>query len=246
MESFDYFVKTITNAEYVVCLTGLNMIRELGMRHYKDLDKAYEVEQKYGYSPEELYTAQCFNTRPEIFYQFYRNEILKHIDTEPGKAFYALADLERKGRVKAILTKGIYNFLRKAGCTNVYYLHGNMCEHNHCTHCGKEFPVEYLLESRKVPTCDVCGSVIHPGPILLGEMIPNHLASAVAGEVSRADVLLVLGTHLKASICQEYIQYFRGDKVVLINEEEHYSDNVADFVMHSKVSDVLPKLNERI
>lgn len=246
MNGIDYLVKDIHQADYLVCITGLNMIREMKMRHYKDSEKAYEVELSYGESPEELYSAQCFNTRPEAFYRFYREEMLKHIDTEPGKAFYALAAIQKKGYIKSILTKEIYNMLQKAGCQKVFSLHGNIYEHNRCTHCGKEFPVEYLMKRGKVPLCDQCEGIIHPGTTLMGEMVSNYLASRAAEEVSKADLLLVVGANLKASICREYIQYFQGDKLILINPEEHYSDNVADTVFHERLEDFLPRLAEKL
>lgn len=246
MDKMDYLVKDIKGAEHLVCITGLNMIREMKMRHYKDAEKAYEVEMQYGDSPEALYSARCFNTRPELFYKFYREEMLKHVDTEPGLAFYALAKMEQDGFIKAILTKEIYKMLRKAGCSKVFSLHGNIYDHNHCTRCSKEFPVEYILESDKVPLCDSCGGIIHPGTVLLGEMVSNHLASRAAEEVAKADIVLVVGANLKASICREYLQHFRGRKLILINPEEHYSDNVADLVFHESLTEFLPKLADRL
>lgn len=239
----DYLVNAIKNSEYLVVLGGLNMIREMGMSHYHDSDEGYRIERKYGCSPEEMFSAQCFATDTERFYRYYKNDILKE-DTEPGPAFFALAKMEEMGILKCIITREIYNLPHRAGANHVINLHGNIYEHNHCPRCGKEFTLDYIKSSAKVPVCDKCNIPIHPGVCLLGEMIDNHVMSRAAETVAKADVLLVTGMHLKSALCQECIQYFNGKRLILINSEEHYADNVADMVYHENLEVFLPKLVE--
>lgn len=235
----EYLKKAIQSSRHLVCLAGMEMLREQGYSYYKDDDQLYETERKYGYSPEELYNVHCFNTRPELFYDYYKNEVLSQ-DIIPGPGNEALAQLERQGYVKCIITKGIYNVLQAAGCKNVINLHGNIYENNHCPRCGKIFPVEYIKNAEKIPLCDKCNIPIHPGGILHGEMVDIHLMSTAADEVSKADVLLVLGMDFSASLCREILPYFRGQKLILVNRKEHYSDNVADLVYHDPVEEVMP------
>ncbi len=109
-------------SKYVVCISGREMIVEDGIDSMRDMETAYEIEMKYGYSPEEVFSAHFFNTRAEQFYQFYREEVLKQ-DKEPGSAYTALADMERLGVLKATITRQLYNFPKRAGCQNVYNLH---------------------------------------------------------------------------------------------------------------------------
>lgn len=237
----DYLTDTLRRAKYLVVLGGLNMMREMGISHYHDRDESYRIERKYGCSPEELFSARCFATNPEQFYEYYKNDILEE-DSEPGPAFFALAKLEKMGRLKCLITREIYNLPGRAGCKKVINLHGNIYEHNHCPRCGKEFTIDYIRDAKQVPLCDVCNIPIHPGVRLLGEMVDNHTMSMAAEEVSKADVLLVSGMHLKSALCQECIQYFQGTRLILINSEEHYSDNVADMVFHDNLEIFLPKV----
>lgn len=242
----DYLIKAIQQSEYLVALGGLNMMREVGISHYHDKDEAYRIERKYGYSPEELFSARCFATNPEKFYNYYKDDILSQNEEEPGPAYYALARLEAMGRLKYIITREIYNLPQRAGCKKVINLHGNIYENNHCPRCLKQFTLEYIKKAEGVPLCDECNIPLHPGVRLVGEMVDNHVMSKAAEEVAKADVLLVLGLHLKTELCRECIQYFQGQRLILINSQEHYADNVADMVYHDNVQTFFPKVVDMI
>ena len=116
--NLNYLEETIRTSKYLVCLAGMEFMREQNVAYHRDSDESYRIEEKYGYSPEELFSARMFNTHAELFYEYYRNEILsKHL--EAGKGNEALARLEEAGYLKTIITKGIYNMPQKAGCKNV-------------------------------------------------------------------------------------------------------------------------------
>lgn len=236
----EYMLKAIKNSKHLVCLVGMEMLRERGYSYYKDDDQLYETEKKYGYSPEELYNVHCFNTRPELFYEYYKNEVLSQ-EPSPGPGNEALARLEQMGYARCFITKGIHYLLQKAGCKNVINLHGNIYENNRCPRCGKIYPIEYIKETEGIPLCEKCNIPIHPGGILHGEMVDNFLMSTAAEEVSKADVLLVVGMDLKASLCRELLPYFNGARLILVNRREHYSDNVADLVYHEPVEEIMPE-----
>ena len=127
--NLNYLEETIRTSKYLVCLAGMEFMREQNVAYHRDSDESYRIEEKYGYSPEELFSARMFNTHAELFYEYYRNEILsKHL--EAGKGNEALARLEEAGYLKTIITKGIYNMPQKAGCKNVINMYGNIYENN--------------------------------------------------------------------------------------------------------------------
>ncbi len=236
----DYLKDILQKAENIVCLAGKEVSREMGIHTYAEAEKAYEIEETYGSSPEELYTAQCLATRPEKFYEYYRNEVLMQ-DKEPSSAYYALAKLQTKVNLSWIITRSIYDLPGRAGCQNVINLHGTIFN-SHCPRCGQHYSKEYILESKKVPLCEKCGVPLNPGVTMMGEMVDNHAITKAADAVSKADVLLVLGANLRSKICSEELQYFHGKKLVLINPEKHYMDHIADLVINENVEDVMNQL----
>lgn len=242
----EYLKNAISNSKYLVCIAGLNMTKEMGVPHYRDGIRAYEVEAEYGYSPEELYNAQVLSTRPELFYRYYRDEILSNIPEYSGAGFHALADLEQMGFLKSVITKGIYNLPRRAGIQRVYNLYGTIYDDNHCPRCGRIFTMEYIRSSRKPPLCEYCGIALHPGTTLLGEMVDNHIMSMAAEEITKADTLLLAGANLYMDDSREFMQYFDGNKVIIINKEPHYSDHIADLAYNETVEEMLPELVKMI
>lgn len=238
----NYLANTLRTAENIVCLAGKGMSREMGIHTYAENAKAYEIEELYGRSPEELYTAQCLATRPEKFYKYYKTEVLMQ-DQEPGAAYYALAEIQKKVNLSWIITRSIYDFPNRAGCQRVINLHGTIFE-SHCPRCGQKYQKEYILEAEKVPLCEKCGIPLNPGVTMMGEMVDNHTMTKAADAVSKADVLLVLGANLRSNICSDELQYFQGEKLILINSEKHYMDHLADISINENVEDVLQKLLE--
>lgn len=238
----NYLKDMLQKADNIVCLAGKEMSKEMGIHTYWEAAKAYEIERIYGSSPEELYTAQCLETRPEKFYEYYRNEVLMQ-DKEPGEAYYALAEIQKKVNLSWIITRSIYDLPQRAGCKNVINLHGTIFN-SHCPRCGKHYSKEYILESVKVPLCETCGVPLRPGVTMVGEMVDNHAITKAADAVSKADVLLILGANLRAKICSNELQYFQGEKLILINPEKHYMDHVADLVLNENVADVLKQIVE--
>lgn len=237
--------ETIFNAlkksKYTVVLSGVGMLAESGYPAIRDGEESYDIEQKYGYSVEEIFSSAFFSTRKEQFYDFYRNEILPSISIPPGKGFENMARLERAGLFQTIITRRIFNLPKRAGCKHVVELHGSVCR-NYCSHCGKTYPVEYIMEADRIPLCEDCSQVVRPDVCLYGEMVDNKVITKAAGEVQKADVLVVLGTHLKTYLCEQLLNYYGGDKLILISEEQHYSNKLADIYWNSRVDDALDKI----
>lgn len=232
--------QAIMESSYLVCLQGHNTSTDCGCWDYRDPNKVYDMEEKYGYSSEEMFHTNFYSTRPEQFFQYYKHEILENTGT-PGPGAMALGELEQMGILKCVITREIFSLARRGGCKNVVELHGSVF-HNRCSHCHKEYSVEYVKNSKGVPTCEVCHKVIRPQVCLVGEQLDNALVTRAAEEVEKADVLLLLGCSMNQKLAATHLKYFDGNKVVLINSAEHYSDIRADIVIHGKASDILPEI----
>lgn len=230
----------IASSSHMVCLLGLNVAADCGCFNYRDSDNAYEVESHYGYSPEEIFSATVLNTRPRLFFDYYRKEILAKLG-EPGPALMTLKKMEDDRRLFSVITRSIYGLPRRAGIRNYIEMHGSVYE-NKCPHCGARYDIEFIKHSTGIPFCPICGTPVRPEITLDGEMIPNNLVTASANEVERADTLLVLGCSLKSTLARNAVRYFEGNCIILINEEEDSSDSIADLAVHGKPRDVLPKI----
>lgn len=234
-------LQMLEESKYTVAMSGIEMLLENGYSGLRDGEEAYDIEQKYDYSAEEILSSAFYATRKELFFEFYRNEILAQTEIPPGKGFLSLQKLEGFGLVQCVITKRLVGLLDRAGCKNVINLHGSVYD-NFCPHCGKTYPMDYIKNAKGVPLCETCKNPIRPKICLFGEMVDNGMVTRAAEEMQKADVLLVLGTGLHAALCHQLIQYYNGDKLILITNEEHYSDKLADMVVHSRVDDALEKL----
>ena len=235
--------KILEESKYTVVLSGYGMTVESGYPALRDGDISYDIEQRYGYSTDELMHSSCFSTRKELFYEFYRNEILSALQIPPGKGYQIVAELQKRGLVQSIITKRFFGLSQRAGCENVINLYGNVYE-NYCTHCGRKYSMEYVRDAKKVPLCESCHMPIRPNIVLIGEAIDNAVMTRAAAEVEKADVLLILGTKLTSNLCRQLTGYYKGKKLILITLYPHYSDQLADFVINERVDKTLEALME--
>lgn len=233
--------KMLEESRYTVVMSGYGMLVENGYPSIRDGEESYDIEIKYGLSSDELLNTACIATRPELFYEFYRKEILSALEIPPGKGYKALAELERRGLVQSIITRRIFGLPERAGCTNVINLHGSVTR-NYCPHCKKQFTVDEIRKSKHVPLCPNCGTVIRPDVVLFGEQVDNAVVTRAAEEVEKADVLVVLGTKLNSNLCAQLLKYYNGNKLILITLYPHFSDHMADYVINRKVDETLDNL----
>ena len=232
--------KKLDDSKYTVALCGSGMMAECGYTGMKIPEKAYEVERIYGESPEDIFKSVYYNKRPAQFFQFYREEVLQG-DREPSASFYALANMERRGKLQCIITGNMYEYPQKASCRNVINLHGSIYE-NVCPHCGRKYSLDYIKNSSKVPLCEACSRVIRPQVALYGEMMDSRLMTRATKEIENADVLVLLGTTLDSELFSKYIKYFEGSNLIIIHKEYHHSDERADLFILDEPKNVLPKL----
>ena len=238
--SYDVLRNAIINHNNIVFMSGISFTRELGLPNYRDTEEAYDVEQEYRYSPEDLFSSAFYSTRPELFFRYYRDRIL-HLDKEPNEAYYSLARLERSGKLKSIITRSIYGMHRLAGNQNIIELFGNI-HTNTCIRCGATYPASYIKESHGIPKCERCNGAIRPGVSFYGDMIDNGRITAAADAVSHADMLIIGGTHMDSYLAKRFLQYFEGNELVLINTEKRYTDRKATITIYDTLSNVLPQV----
>lgn len=236
-------LQVLGESRYTVVLSGVELMKESGYPLLRDGDESYEIEEKYGYSFEEIFSSSFYSARKERFFRFYKEVILKAAEIPPGQGFYDLKQLQDYGLIHSIITRRIAGLEDRAGCRNVINLKGTIF-HNTCPNCGREYPMEYIRDAKGVPLCEQCLVAIRPDVCLFGEMIDNGLMTRAAKEIEKADVVLVLGSSLHSPLCSQMLQYYSGTNLILVTESEHYSDQQADIIVYGRSDDFLRRLNE--
>ncbi len=236
-------LQILRESRYTVVLSGAELLKESGYPMLRDGDESYEIEEKYGYSFEEMFSSSFYSARKERFFRFYKEVLLKAAEIPPGQGFYDLKQLQDYGLIHSIITRRIAGLEDRVGCRNVINLKGTIY-HNTCPNCGREYPMEYIRDAKGVPLCEQCLVAIRPDVCLFGEMIDNGLMTRAAEEIEKADVVLVLGASLHSPLCSQMLQYYNGTNLILVTESEHYSDQQADVIVYGRSDDFLGRLNE--
>ena len=234
-------LQILRESRYTVVLSGAELLKESGYPMLRDGDESYEIEEKYGYSFEEMFSSSFYSARKERFFRFYKEVLLKAAEIPPGQGFYDLKQLQDYGLIHSIITRRIAGLEDRVGCRNVINLKGTIY-HNTCPNCGREYPMEYIRDSKKIPRCESCGRVIRPGVTLYGEMLDSTIMSEATRQVEQAEVLMLMGTSMESEVFSKYVRYFEGKKLVIIHNEEHFMDEKADLVIIDEPKNVLPKL----
>ena len=224
----------IEESKNIVFFGGAGVSTESGIPDFRSQDGLYH--QQYDYPPEQILSHTFFVRKPEEFFRFYRNKMLAP-DARPNRAHLALAELERAGRLKAVITQNIDGLHQAAGSQEVLELHGSVLR-NHCMRCGKFYGMDAILNSVGVPKCS-CGGVIKPDVVLYEEGLDMDTLNRAVNYISRADVLIVGGTSLTVYPAAGLIDYYRGRKLVLINRDATPLDGQADLVIAGKIGEVL-------
>ena len=202
----------IDGAKRLVFFGGAGVSTESGIPDFRSKDGLYN--QKYKFPPEYMLSHECFEDRTEDFFEFYRDKMISY-DASPNAAHRFLARLEQTGRLSAIVTQNIDGLHYAAGSKKVYELHGSVLR-NYCTRCGKFYGIERIRASKGVPQCE-CGGVIKPDVVLYGEGLDDATVRGAIRAIAEADVLLIAGTSLTVYPASSFIDFFRGDKIAVIN-----------------------------
>ena len=227
----------IDGSDNIVFFGGAGVSTESGIPDFRSVDGLYN--QKYDYPPETILSHTFFMNKTEEFYKFYRDKLIVH-GVQPNKAHIALADLEKKGKLKAVITQNIDGLHQMAGSKNVIELHGSTLR-NFCMDCGKSYDVNYIDNSNGVPRCE-CGGIVKPDVVLYEEMLDDNAITKAVKFISEADVLIIGGTSLNVYPAAGFINYFKGSHLVIINKASTPADKQADLVINEPIGEVLGSL----
>ena len=226
--------KWLDESSNIVFFGGAGVSTESHIPDFRSTDGLYN--QEYDYPPETILSHSFYMRKPEEFYRFYRNKML-FPNAEPNRAHKALAKLEKMGKLKAVVTQNIDGLHQKAGSKEVLELHGSVLR-NHCTRCGKFYGLDAILNSTGVPKC-TCGGTIKPDVVLYEEGLDDTTISKSVRAIAEADVLIIGGTSLNVYPAAGFINYYHGNKLVLINKSETPYDHEANLLIHDSIGKVL-------
>ena len=226
--------KWIQESQNVVFFGGAGVSTESGIPDFRSVDGLYN--QEYDYPPETILSHTFYLRKTEEFYRFYRNKML-FPEVKPNRAHLALARLEQEGKVRAVITQNIDGLHQAAGSREVLELHGSV-HRNYCERCGRFYSMEHILSCEGAPKCS-CGGVIKPDVVLYEEGLDDSVLSRSIEHIRNADVLIIGGTSLTVYPAAGLIDYYRGNKLVLINKSATSRDSQADLVICGSVGEAL-------
>lgn len=237
MTELERLQKMIDESENIVFFGGAGVSTESGIPDFRSVDGLYH--QKYDYPPETILSHTFYRKKTEEFYRFYRDKMLC-LDAKPNAAHIALARLEEKGKLKAVITQNIDGLHQAAGSKVVYELHGSVLR-NYCEECGKFYDAQYILDAEGIPAC-TCGGKIKPDVVLYEEGLSNEVLEGAIRAISQADLLIIGGTSLVVYPAAGLIDYYRGNKLVLINKSATSRDSQANLVITEPIGKVFSKI----
>lgn len=224
----------IDRAGRIVFFGGAGVSTESGIPDFRSADGLYS--QKYKYPPEEIVSHDFFVRNTEEFYRFYRDRMI-FPQAKPNAAHLKLAELERAGKLSAVVTQNIDGLHTAAGSRRVIELHGSV-HRNHCMSCGKSYGLEFVMGCEGVPRCE-CGGIVKPDVVLYGENLDDNDIDSAINEISRADLLIIGGTSLAVYPAAGLIRFFNGERIVVINKSPISADRNADLVINGSIGEAL-------
>lgn len=239
MDAIKQVKEIIESSSNIVAFTGAGISTESNIPDFRSAGGLYNnIKDSYGYPPEYMLSYSFFIKHPEIFFDYYRKNLV-YEDARPNACHKALARLEESGKLKAVITQNIDGLHQAAGSQNVLELHGTVSR-NYCMKCRKQFSLKYIMDmSVKIPLCDSCGGVVRPDVVLYEEMLDSEVLKASVSHIRKADVLLVIGTSLVVYPAAGLIEYYSGDKLVLINKTSTPYDTRAQYVIRDSAGKVM-------
>ena len=227
----------IEESSNIVFFGGAGVSTESGIPDFRSVDGLYN--QKYKYPPETIISHSFFERDPEEFYRFYRDKLIIK-GAKPNAAHLRLAELERQGKLKAVITQNIDGLHQLAGSRNVLELHGSTLR-NYCLRCGRTYGVAAIENCTGVPKC-ACGGTIRPDVVLYEEGLDSEILQKSVRAIAEADVLIVGGTSLVVYPAAGLINYYRGNKLVLINKSPTAYDSQANLLISEKIGEVFSQV----
>ena len=227
----------VDGSDNIVFFGGAGVSTESGIPDFRSVDGLYH--QKFRYPPETMLSHSFYMAHKAEFYEFYRAKMLAP-DAQPNAAHRKLAQWEREGKLKAVITQNIDGLHQKAGSREVLELHGSVLR-NYCRRCGKFYGVEAVAASAGIPRC-ACGGIIKPDVVLYEESLDEGVMEKALQYIANADMLIIGGTSLVVYPAAGLVRYYRGSKLVVINRDATGIDADAALCISAPIGEVLEQL----
>lgn len=237
-ETIDELEEIINKYNNIVFFGGAGVSTESGIPDFRSVDGLYH--QQYDYPPEAILSHSFYRANPKEFYRFYRNKML-FSNAQPNDAHLKLAQMEQVGKLRAVITQNIDGLHQAAGSKVVLELHGSVLR-NYCEHCGQFHDINFIMHSKDVPKCTKCGGPVKPDVVLYEEGLDQKTLNAAIKYIRNADVLIIGGTSLAVYPAAGLIDYFRGDKLVVINKSPTPRDANADLLIQGPIGEVFKQI----
>jgi NAD-dependent deacetylase len=229
--------KWISESNNIVFFGGAGVSTESGIPDFRSVDGLYNM--KYKYPPETIISHTFFMKKTEQFYKFYRDKMI-YTDAKPNITHMKLAQLEKEGKIKGVITQNIDGLHQMAGSSNVLELHGSI-HRNYCMKCGSFYDLSYIMQQEGIPRCN-CGGIIKPDVVLYEEGLDSNILREAIKLITHAEILLIGGTSLLVYPAAGLIQYYHGSKMVLINKTVTPYDKEVDLFIQAGLGDIFSKL----
>ncbi len=263
MDKIDILKRWVSESNRIVAFTGAGVSTESGIKDFRSADGLYSenwrpndqdstesgipdfrsvdglYSQKFDYPPETIISHTFYQRKPEYFFRFYREKMLP-LGFEPNITHKVLARWEEEGKLSAVVTQNIDGLHQKAGSRKVYELHGSVLR-NYCVRCGKFHSAEFIRDVAGIPKCD-CGGTVKPDVVLYEEGLDQSTIEKSVRAIYQADLLIVAGTSLTVYPAAGLINYYQGNRLVLINRDATPYDRQADLVFHESLGTIFSQL----
>lgn len=230
----------IDSSSNIVFFGGAGVSTESNIPDFRSESGVFNIESKYGYSPEYMLSHTYFRKNTKDFFNFYR-ETMIYKGAQANKAHIALAKLEKLGKLKAVITQNIDGLHQMAGSQEVLELHGSVLR-NYCMNCEQSYDLDFIIEAKDIPKCAKCNGIVKPDVVLYEEGLDDKIINESVDYISKADLLIIGGTSLAVYPAAGLIDYFEGNKLVLINKSKTAFDNRADLVINDSIGKVLSQV----
>jgi NAD-dependent deacetylase len=237
VEQQDKLQEMIRNSNNIVFFGGAGVSTESGIPDFRSVDGLYNEE--YDYPPETILSHSFYQKNTEEFFRFYKNKMIC-FSAKPNEAHKKLAQLEEAGKIKAIVTQNIDGLHQMAGSKVVLELHGSV-HRNYCQKCRKSYDAHFIMNAEEIPTCE-CGGIVKPDVVLYEEGLDQHTIQEAVTHIRNADILIIGGTSLAVYPAAGLIDYYRGDKLVLINRASTPMDQRADLLISGNIGEIFSKI----
>ncbi|MBR7064328.1 MAG: NAD-dependent protein deacylase [Treponema sp.] len=241
MSMIDELQRLVDESQSIVFFGGAGVSTESGIPDFRSVDGLYN--QKWKYPPEYIISRSFFDKDPEEFYRFYCEKLIVH-GVKPNAAHLKLAELEKAGKVKAVVTQNIDGLHQAAGSKTVFELHGSTAR-NYCMKCHEFYDSMFITEQTQkngVPKCSKCGGIVKPDVVLYEEGLDQACINGAVKAIGEADMLIIGGTSLTVYPAAGLVNYFRGNKIVIINKTSTGNEAGATLVFHEPIGEVLGKI----